>query len=296
MQRPSHIARWVITDQLGAGGVAEVLLGRSDRPSDPPEVAIKRPLPERRNDASYRAMIAAEARILGRIQHPNVVRAIEFLDIDPPALVLERMHGRTLGQILGEDPPTLPAALVLDIGTQAAEALAAVHAATDEDGQPLGVVHCDVSPENLFITTEGTVKLFDFNVSSVRGLEPAPGTLRGRIAYMAPEQARSERLEARADVFSLAVVLWELLAGERLFWRGNTLASLRAVCEDTVPGLETRCRALPDGLAELVSAALSRDVFDRPDAATMARRLAALHTVDPQHRDVAALLTRPLRS
>jgi serine/threonine protein kinase len=128
-------------------------------------------------------------------------------------------------------------------------------------------------------------------VASARGFEPVPGALRGRVAYMAPEQARSERLEARADVFSLAVVLWELLAGERLFWRGNALASLRAVCEDTVPGLETRVPTISDGLATLIARSLSRDRVDRPDSATLARELAGFAELDPDHLGLVALAT-----
>lgn len=290
MRAPLQVESWVITGALGAGGVAEVLLGERERDGRHEEAAIKRPLPERRSDETYCQMIRAEARILEHAKHPNLVRRIELLDGDSPALVLERLRGKTLAEVLGDERPTLSPEVVLDIGAQAADALTAVHSAVDHDGVPLDVVHCDVSPENLFVTESGLIKLFDFNVAIARGIEPVPGTLRGRVAYMAPEQARSERLGDRADVFSLAVVLWELLAGERLFWRGNTLASLRAVCEDTVPGLETRSRVLPDGLAELVSRALSRDAADRPDAATLARTLRSLLPLDAEHRAVAALL------
>ena len=287
MRAPTHVDRWEIVGELGTGGVAEVLLGRARTATDVDEVAIKRPLPERVGDESYREMLRIESRILERIDDPNVVRRIAWVEGRPPALVLERLKGRTLAEVLADKNAELTIGLALEIGVQGARALTAVHRASDDVGRPLEVVHCDVSPENLFVTTDGVIKLFDFNVACARGVELVPGAMRGRVAYMSPEQARGERLDGRADVFSLGVVIWELLSRERLFWRGNTLASLRAICDDDepVPRVASRRASVGESLDALLATALDRDRDGRPDSATFLEQLEGLHIADVVHRD-----------
>ena len=164
------------------------------------------------------------------------------------------------------------------IVAQAAAGLDAVHTAADERG-PLFIVHRDVSPENLFVCEDQRVKVFDFNIALFRDhAEPAVrGALQGRVAYMAPEQARGEPVASSADVFSLGVVAWELFAGARLFWRGNTPATLRALCDhdEPIPRLASR-RALPPELHqldELVARMLDRTPSARPTAVQVAHAL-----------------------
>jgi serine/threonine protein kinase len=139
------------------------------------------------------------------------------------------------------------------------------------------IVHRDVSPENLFVGEDGVVRLFDFNVASFRGRmdESTRGTMQGRIAYMAPEQARSEPTTGSADVFSLGVVAWELFADERLFWRNNMPGTLRALVEDPIPPLITR-HAVPTQLDELVARMLDRTPAARPTAIEISHALATL--------------------
>jgi serine/threonine protein kinase len=270
---PARIGRWEVRGLLGSGGTAEVLLGVDGAE----EVALKRPIAERALDPIGMELIRAEARVLARVAHPNVIRLVELIEGEPPVLALERLRGDTLAELGARGD----LALALEVGVQAADALAAVHSACDPAGAPLEAVHRDVSPENLFITDEGTLRLFDFNVAFVRGHTeaPAPGAMQGRIAYMAPEQARSEPVDARADVFSLGVVLWELIVDERLFWRGNVLATLRAVVEEPIPTMQARRSPLDVELAELdvlVGAMLSRQSAARPSAGEVSARLRAL--------------------
>ena len=283
MRLPARIGRYEIRSQLGTGGAAEVLLGTATRADATiEEVAIKRPLPERADDPLAAEAARAEARLLSRLRHRNIVRMIDFIDGTPPALVLERLRGRTLAEL----DQRLPRELALELSAQAAAGLAAIHAAVDDADAPLEAVHRDVSPDNVFVTEDGTIKLFDFNVAFTKGRTSAPaaGALQGRIAYMSPEQARSEPVDGRADVFALAVITWELLAAARLFWRGNTLATMRAVIDDPIPRILDRCPDVPAALDALLSDALSRTIATRPQATAFEEGLRALL---PQHGEAA---------
>jgi serine/threonine protein kinase len=274
MRWPPRIGRWEIRGSLGAGATAEVLLGEAVEADGVVQAAIKRPPAERIDDPTAVEMLRAEGRALGRVHHPNVVALIELVEGPPPALVLERLRGGTLAELAAP----AEVALAVEVGAQAAAALAAVHAAVDEAGAPLELVHRDVAPDNLFVTEAGAIKLFDFNVAFFRGrtAAPAPGALQGRIAYMAPEQARSEPVDGSADVFALGVVLWEGVVGERLLWRGNTLATLRAVIDEPIARAGARRGDVPAALDELIAAMLDRDRRRRPRAAEVAERLRAL--------------------
>lgn len=280
---------------LGAGGVAEVLGGcAADGPAEGRiAVALKRVAPEQARHPEMGPLLVgalrAEGQLLGRLRHPNVVALIEQID-EPPVLVLERLVGRTLSELVGQG--ALPIDLALELGAQAAAALAAVHALCDDEGRGLCAVHCDVSPDNLFVTDEGCLKLFDFGVASYRGCAATgSGALKGRVAYMAPEQAKGEQVDGSADVFALGTVIWELLVGRRLFWRGNTLASLRALLDEPIPLVTAEARApVPPAVAALLPAMLARDPGQRPGAAEIERGLRAL--LPPDATRLASLAAR----
>ena len=273
---------------LGVGRVAEVLLGVD--PASGEEAALKRGVAERAEDPVQAAALRHEARLLARLHHPNVVRLIELVDGPAPVLALERLRGCVVSEALGAEPQAaLPARfepldipIAIELVAQAAAALVSVHGAVDESRSALEAVHRDVSPDNLFLTLDGTVKLFDFNVSFLRGHTeaPAPGALQGRVAYMAPEQARGEAVTGHADVFSLGVVLWEAVVGERLFWRGNTMATLHALLEEPARQARDRRPVVPAALDELITTALRPDPLQRPSALELERHLRALEPTD----------------
>jgi serine/threonine-protein kinase len=267
---PAQIGGWEVGAELGIGGTAEVRAGTGRAPDGSRiEVALKRP--SQADDAAINALLRSEGRLLASIHHRNVVALVDLLEGAPPVLVLERLHGRTLG----ERAAALPVDKAIAVVGQAAVALTAVHAAADAEG-PLDAVHRDVSPDNLFITDDGIVKLFDFNVACWRGHPQEPGgSAPGRAAYMAPEQARGEAVDDRADVFSLGVVLWELLAGERLFWRGDAVATLHALVDEPIASLAERKPALSPTLHDLVARMLDRDRRRRPSAAEVEATLRA---------------------
>jgi hypothetical protein len=186
-------------------------------------VVVKRVLPELLDDPSFAAMFVAEARILSRLAHVNIVQVFEFGEVDGQYfLALEYVRGRDLraaidARIRGAFPPGLAALVARDV----ARALGHVHAICDERGAPMRLVHRDVSPGNVMIGFDGAVKLLDFGIAKPLAentrTNTAPGTLKGKIAYMAPEQVDGLALDGRADLYSLGVLLHEMLTGQPLF-------------------------------------------------------------------------------
>ncbi|MEO6953955.1 MAG: serine/threonine-protein kinase [Polyangia bacterium] len=298
MRWPGRIGRWDVKQLLGSGGVAEVLLGVD--PASGEQAALKRCVAERADDPVQAAALRVEAYLLGRLHHPNVVQLVELIDGPAPVVALERLHGCTLGVVLGAESPNavperfepLDLRIAIEIAAQAAAALVAVHGAVDESLHALEAVHRDVSPENLFVTVAGIVKLFDFNVSFLRGHTeaPVPGAMQGRVAYMAPEQARGEHVTGHADVFSLGVVLWETVVGERLFWRGNKMATLHALLHEPVRRASERRAVIPRALDDLLVSMLDVDPLRRPSALELERHLRALEPTDRALRERLASL------
>ncbi|MDX2089612.1 MAG: serine/threonine-protein kinase [Kofleriaceae bacterium] len=215
--QPDHLGAYRLLEKLGQGGMAVVYRGeRSGDAGFRKRVAIKRILPQYRRDSALLERFAAEARTNARLDHPNLVQVLDF-GIDPePYLVLEYIEGVTLGAImqrLSERREKLDVAAACFIGAEVANGLDHAHRKKDDDGTPLGIVHRDVSPQNVLISNEGTVKVSDFGLVKAADnvLTTQAGVPIGKLSYMAPEQASGGEVDGRADVFSLGVTLWEML-------------------------------------------------------------------------------------
>ena len=222
--------------------MAEVYLALSgELPGFRTLAVVKRILPHLASNGQFIRMFLDEARLAALLDHPNVVRIVEVgHDGEEYFLAMELVQGKPLSAVLRKAarekrPPS--AALSAYVVAQAASGLAYAHALTDGDGRTLGVVHRDVSPQNVLISFEGAVKLIDFGVARAFGrvAHTSPGGLKGKIDYMSPEQASAEEVDHRADVFALGVVLWETLTGRRLFRRDTELATMRAIVDDPIP-------------------------------------------------------------
>jgi serine/threonine-protein kinase len=237
-----RLGRYQIIGRLATGGMAEVYLALSgDVPGFRTLVVVKRILPHLASNAQFIRMFLDEARLAALLDHPNIVRIIEVgHDGEDYFLVMELVQGKPLSAVLRkaarEHRPPSPA-LTSYLISQAAHGLAYAHTLTDGDNRPLGVVHRDVSPQNVLISFEGAVKLIDFGVARAFGrvAHTSPGGLKGKIDYMSPEQASAEEVDHRADVFALGVVLWEAVTGRRLFRRETELATMRAIVDDPIP-------------------------------------------------------------
>jgi eukaryotic-like serine/threonine-protein kinase len=244
---------------LATGGMAEVYLALSgDLSGFRQLVVVKRILPRLASNGEFIRMFFDEARIAALLDHPNVVRILEVgQDGDEYFLAMEVVQGKPLSAVVREaarqkQPLTQPQ--LAFIVAQAAKGLGYAHDLADADGQPLNVVHRDVSPQNILVSYGGTVKVIDFGVARAVGrvTETRPGGIKGKIQYMAPEQAMAGPVDRRSDVFALGVVLWEALCERRLFRRGTELETLRAIVEEPIP---------PPSMVVPISARLERIVM-----------------------------------
>jgi len=238
----ARIGRYRLIGRLAKGGMAEAFLALSgELPGLRTLVVVKRILPHLAENEQFVRMFLDEARIGALLDHPNIPRIIEVgHDEDGYFLAMEAVPGKTLSAILRRaarrERPLGEADAAFIVG-RAAAALGYAHAHTDADGQPLNIVHRDVSPENILVSFEGAVKVIDFGIASVHGRmsQTQVGGLKGKVEYMSPEQAAGAPIDNRSDVFSLGVVLWEALSGRRLFRRDTDLAVMRAISSESIP-------------------------------------------------------------
>ena len=211
--------------ELGRGGMAEVFLAVvHGRAGFNKLVVLKRTLPDFSLEPEFVTMFLDEARLAARLNHPNVVQTYEVgQDGNRYFIAMEFLDGQPLNRVLrvGKNGVALPQALYVRILADALAGLHHAHELTDFDGTKLQVVHRDVTPHNLFVTYDGHVKIVDFGIAKAAGAaqETRHSTIKGKIAYMPPEQASGGKIDRRADIFSVGVMLWEAVAGLRM-WKG----------------------------------------------------------------------------
>jgi serine/threonine-protein kinase len=255
-----------LAKKLATGGMADLFLAvRQGEGGFERLVVIKSLLPHLLEQEATRALFLQEGRIGGRIEHANVV---PVLDADVaegrPFLVLAYVAGANLDELVAQGGESaLSADEAARCITDAAHGLAAAHRATDREGQPLAVVHRDISPHNLLVGVDGRTRLFDFGVAQTSASEPGNTKSAGKTAYMSPEQCRGHELDGRSDLFALGVVFHELLTGRRLFARDSYMASLRAITEEEIaPPSQVRA-GVPAELDALVMQLLEREPEER---------------------------------
>lgn len=260
----NRLGEYDVLAPISEGGMASVWLAR-EREGSQRLVAIKVIRPEHARNKDFVAMFVDEARIASRLAHPNII-ALHDLGHDGKRhfLVMEVLRGRTLlatwerahelGRRLGYE-------LVAWIGARVADALHYAHEMRDDKGAPQEIVHRDVSPSNVFLTSEGVPKLIDFGLAKARDrmASTAFGMVKGKLAYLAPEQALGKTADRRSDVFALGVVLWELSLDRRLFREDSDVATVRRVREGNVPDPKTVVESYPPALAAVLVRALERD-------------------------------------
>lgn len=277
---PKRIARYEVIDRLATGGMAEVFIC-CERGHAGLErlVVVKRILPHLAVHAAFVEMFLAEARWVARMNHPNIVQVYELgEDGGTPYLAMEYVPGSSVRDVvvaaIEQQVPT-PVGAALSIIAQACAGAHAAHELTDPSGHPLGLVHRDISPHNLMVTAEGHTKLLDFGIAKATEVadlddKTRTGALKGKVHYMAPEQCKQEALDRRADVFALGVVVWELLAQERLFKRDSELDAMQAIVTGDLKNLRKLRREVPVGVVDAVEKALRVRREDRyPTAAAM---------------------------
>lgn len=214
---------------------------------------------------SYRGLLLDEAKLSARLQHPNIVQTFEVGDVGGvPYLAMEYLEGQPLDRVLAAAQRAylpLPLELVLRVITDVLAGLDYAHGLVDYDGSPLGIVHRDVSPHNVFVTYHGEVKLVDFGVAkyAYSSVETEAGLIKGKLTYMAPEQALRAPIDCRADLFPVGILLWECLAGRTMMPRNNPPGALQKLLYEPLQSLAEVRPDLPPALAAICDRALERD-------------------------------------
>lgn len=283
MKLPHRFGRYLLQERIGGGGMASVYRATfSVEGGFEKEVALKVIRGELSEDPAFIRMFLDEARLSGSLGHPNIVQTFDFGQVEGIYyLAMELVRGRTLGAILETlrgNRLRLGTAASLFVAKELARALDYAHRAVGSDGSSLGIVHRDVSPQNVLVSREGHVKLADFGIAkaALRSQVTQPGRVRGKCSYMAPEQARGLEVDARADVFALGAVLWECLVGRRLFDGPSDAAVLLEVIDKDVAAPSRFIQGVPPEVDRAVLRLLERDPQQRPTSAVAYRELSEL--------------------
>jgi serine/threonine-protein kinase len=269
---------YLLLDRIATGGMGEIFLAKLTRGEGFEKlVVIKRMLPHLSRNRTFIEMFQAEARIAAQLSHQNIVQIHDFgREGDSYYIAMEYVHGVDLRALLfhAAERGRLPSpAMALYVAGACSAGLDYAHRRCDLSGVPLGIIHRDVSPQNILLSFEGEVKLTDFGLAKAKlaAVESEAGTLKGKYAYLSPEQARGHKVGQRSDLFSLGVVLYEMLFGERLFGEGDSVAAALervACCE--IPDLRARRPSPPEPVVGVLERALARDPDLRfPSAAEM---------------------------
>ncbi|HET7501304.1 MAG TPA: serine/threonine-protein kinase [Kofleriaceae bacterium] len=285
-----RFGKYLLVGEIATGGMAEVFLAvHKGLEGFVKVVVIKRVLQHLTNNAEYVRMFIDEARLAARLEHPNIVRTYEFGEVDGQYFTaMEYLPGEDLCKALNNlvmSRQFMPLHVAAGIASQLCEGLYFAHQLTDVDGNPLHLVHRDINPANIVVTYGGEVKIIDFGVAKSNAhANTIVGTIKGKIAYMPPEQVLGRSVDQRADIFSAGVVLWELLTGRPLFVRDSEAATLYAVMKAPIPP-PSRIRAgVPARLDQITLRALARSVDDRyQTAAEMAADLDELRLGLPRY-------------
>lgn len=257
--------------KIGGGGMATVYLGHDRREDGTEElVALKVIRDELANDETFSSMFIDEAKILSRLSHPNVIQTLEYgVSGSHRFIAMELLNGRTVADAWDTLEPNKEDRFELGdaawICARVAEGLHSAHELVDETGSPLGVIHRDVNPSNIFLTHGGEVKLIDFGLARarVRVSKSAEGIIKGKIPYLAPEQAHGRPIDRRIDIYALGTTLWEMTTMKRLFKRDTDIDTLKAIRDAKVPDPRETNPDFPDALWKIIERALKIDRDER---------------------------------
>ncbi len=262
--------RYEIVGRIASGGMAEIYLARMRTANGQErEVVLKRLLPELQSDQEFVQMFYDEANIASQLRHPNVVHIYELGELDGSLFIsMELLRGVNLRDLLARlhgRNAELPMPLAVRVCCSALDALDYAHAFSDRSGRKMNVVHRDVSPQNIIVTYDGTVKLVDFGVAKAEGRlhQTRAGLIKGKFAYMSPEQVSGGKVDGRSDLFALAEVFYELLLRRHPFYAESDMEVLRAILDKDPPHPCSIDSQFPGGLGEIFMRAMRKAPGDR---------------------------------
>jgi serine/threonine-protein kinase len=275
VQAQARLGRYELLARLATGGMGEIFLARLEGAAGFEKLyVVKRILPHLADDARFRQMLISEAQIAAKMSHANICQVYELGETQGQLyIVMEYLEGVTLLPLLRRSSKAqthLDFGFIGSIVQQITDALHYAHELKDRGGERMALVHRDVSPSNVFLTESGVTKVLDFGIAKAKGASSTKtedGAVKGKYAYMAPEQLRGGTIDRRVDLFAMGVVLYEMLALRRLFQRKTDYLTFRAVMEQPIPDIRRYRPDVPEGVADALARALDRDPEVRFDTA-----------------------------
>lgn len=291
-----------VTDRLEAGGMAEVFRGESISVAGfKKQVAIKRVLSHLASNEKFIRMFLDEARLSARLTHTNIVQVFDIGHVENTYfIVMEFIDGLNLKHVvehLRARKQSVPMHIAVHIAAKVCEGLFYAHELTDAEGRPLHIVHRDISPPNVLISKRGEVKITDFGLAkaAVAVEKTEPGVVKGKFSYLSPETALGREADAQADIFAVGIMLWEMLAGRKLFQGDSDYATVKLVQQAMVPSIRSINSAVPEELERILRVALAKDKRQRyPTAQAMGEELSSFlfsHKLRVTALDVGRLVT-----
>ncbi|RMG20180.1 MAG: serine/threonine protein kinase, partial [Deltaproteobacteria bacterium] len=262
--------RYILERRIALGGMAEIFLARQEGPRGfSRRLVIKRILPHLADDPGFQAMFLDEARLAARLSHPNIVPIFDFGEVDGSFyLAMELVRGPDLrrlynGAAVSRFP--LSFAMTAKICAGVAEGLHYAHTLADEDGSPLHIVHRDISPSNVIVSIDGVPRILDFGIAKAasRSYKTQSGTIKGKFAYMPPEQIQGHAVDGRADLYALGVVLYQLVTGRTPFLGETDFDLMRAIVDEDPPPPRRFNADIPEALEAIILCALEKSPGDR---------------------------------
>lgn len=300
-EAPLPFGRYQLIRRIGAGGMGEVFLAREGGDA-PRAVVVKKVLPNLVANRAFVGRFLDEAKVVVRLKHNNIARVYAMGDVDGEYfLSMEYVQGKTVSRFtkrLRDRKLDMPLGIILLLGERVCHGLQYAHDAKDESGSPLHLVHRDLSPANVCISYRGDVKIIDFGAaqSTLKEEQTAPRVVIGNLTYMAPEQAKKQIVDGRADIYSCGVMLWELLAWHALPQKGDPIERWRKAANPSWDPPSQSQPSLPREVDEVILKALRKEPKDRYNTATefaeVLKKLRQKYAPDVQDRDLGELLAR----
>ncbi|MFO0595278.1 MAG: serine/threonine-protein kinase [Myxococcaceae bacterium] len=300
-EAPLPFGRYQLIRRIGAGGMGEVFLAREGGDA-PRAVVVKKVLPNLVANRAFVGRFLDEAKVVVRLKHGNIARVYAMGDVNGEYfLSMEYVQGKTVSRFtkrLRDRKVDMPLGVALLLGERVCQGLQYAHEAKDEAGNPLHLVHRDLSPANVCISYRGEVKIIDFGAaqSTLKEEQTAPRVVIGNLTYMAPEQAKKQIVDGRADIYSCGVMLWELLAWHALPQKGDPIERWRKAANPVWDAPSANMPSLPKEVDEVILRALRKEPKDRYNTATefgeALKKLRQKFAPDVTDRDVGDLLAR----
>ncbi len=265
-KKPIRFGKYTLIDRIAVGGMAEIFLARqAGLEGFEKTIVIKRIRPHLSKQPNFVKMFLNEAKLAAQLNHPNIVQIYDLGKIGESYFIaMEYIFGRDMRRIIPKaDALGIPFPMVyaLKIASSVCEGLYYAHARTDLYGNALNIVHRDVTPENIFVSFDGTVKVLDFGIAKAANQieQTRAGEIKGKLSYMSPEQCMGKQLDNRSDIFSLGVVLYEWLTGFKLFTGDSEVAILKSITEGKIYAPSYFKADIPEGVEAILMKALEKD-------------------------------------